>query len=94
MSNFENNYYITLEVELPLNSLLASEAFPFAEMYVNDLKSETTMSDKEPTIICEKSATAYIDGENLLGPVVGNFAMQLAIQKAKEAGVGMVTAKG
>lgn len=63
-------------------------------MYVNDLKSKTTISDREPTIICEKTATAYVNGENLLGPVVGNFAMQLAIQKAKDSGVGMVTAKG
>ena len=73
---------------------LQVKRFRFAEMYVNDLKSETTVSDKEPTIICEKAATAYIDGGNLLGPVVGNFAMQLAIKKAKEAGVGMVSAKG
>lgn len=64
------------------------------EMYVNDLKSKTTISDREPTIICEKTATAYVNGENLLGPVVGNFAMQLAIQKARDSGVGMVTAKG
>ena len=63
-------------------------------MYVNDLKSNTTVSDKEPGVISEKAATAYVDGRNLLGPVVGNFAMQLAIQKAKESGVGMVTAKG
>ena len=63
-------------------------------MYVNDLKSNTTVSDKEPGVICEKAATAHVDGRNLLGPVVGNFAMQLAIQKAKESGVGMVTAKG
>lgn len=35
-----------------------------------------------------------MDGRNLLGPVVGNFCMDLAVKKAKEAGVGMVNAKG
>ena len=63
-------------------------------MYVDDIASKTTISDKEPTILSEKAASAYVDGENLLGPVVGNFSMQLAITKARKAGIGWVTAKG
>ncbi|KAK6036036.1 malate/L-lactate dehydrogenase [Cooperia oncophora] len=39
------------------------------------------MSDGEPIIIKEKGATAWVDGCNLLGPVVGNFCMKLAVQK-------------
>ena len=35
-----------------------------------------------------------IDGNNSLGAVVGNFAMGVAIEKAKETGVGWVTVKG
>lgn len=31
---------------------------------------------------------------NITGPVVGKFAVDLAIQKAKEAGIGMVTVRG
>lgn len=31
---------------------------------------------------------------NNTGPVVGKFAVDLAIQKAKEAGIGMVTVRG
>lgn len=65
-----------------------------SEMYVNDISSKTTVCDKEPTILLEKAGSAYVDGENLLGPVVGNFSMQLAIKKAKQAGIGWVTAKG
>jgi len=34
-----------------------------------------------------------VDGGNLLGPVVGNFCMSLAIKKAKDAGIGWVVAK-
>lgn len=45
-----------------------------------------------PTVVKETSATAFIDGKNGLGPVVGNFAMDVAMKKAKEAGVGWVVA--
>ena len=63
-------------------------------LYVNDVRSGLTACDLEPVIITERAATANVDGRNLLGPVVGNFAMQVAIRKAREAGVGWVTAKG
>lgn len=61
-------------------------------MYVRDIKAGTTFSDKEPKIVKESGATALVDGNNLLGPVVGNFCMQLAIKKAKNIGFGIVVA--
>ena len=61
-------------------------------MYVRDVKAGTTNSKEEPMIIKESPATALVNGNNLLGPVVGNFCMDLAIQKAKEIGIGMVVA--
>lgn len=63
-------------------------------MYVHDIKTCITVSDTEPEVLKETAATAYVDGKNTLGPVVGNLCMQLAIKKAKEAGVGWVVAKG
>ena len=36
--------------------------------------------------------TALIEGNNSLGAVVGNYAMGVAIAKAKETGVGWVVA--
>lgn len=61
-------------------------------MYVRDIKTGTTLSDREPKVIKESNATALVDGNNLLGPVVGNFCMQLAIKKAKNIGIGIVVA--
>ena len=61
-------------------------------MYVRNVKSGTTNSSMEPEIVKESPATALVDGNNLLGPVVGNFCMKLAIKKAKEVGIGMVVA--
>jgi LDH2 family malate/lactate/ureidoglycolate dehydrogenase len=62
------------------------------DMYVRDVKAGTTASNEEPTIVKESGATALVNGNNLLGPVVGNFCMNLAMKKAKEIGIGMVVA--
>ncbi|XP_070561660.1 ureidoglycolate dehydrogenase (NAD(+))-like [Ptychodera flava] len=64
------------------------------DMYTDCLQKGTTVSDKEPVIVKETVATGYVDGNNILGPVVGKFCMQLAIEKAKEAGIGWVVANG
>ncbi|CAG0898130.1 unnamed protein product [Darwinula stevensoni] len=64
------------------------------EMYIHDLKMNICDANVQPSILKETAATAYVDGNNGLGPVVGNFCMDLAIKKAKEAGVGWVIAKG
>ena len=66
----------------------------YAGMYVNDVQSGITSCNGSVSIIKEQAATAYIDGNNLLGPVVGHCAMDIAIGKAKETGVGWVVAKG
>lgn len=47
----------------------------------------------QPTIIKQKGATAWVDGNNGLGAVVGHFCTQLVIQLAREHGVGWVVCK-
>ncbi|ULU05716.1 hypothetical protein L5515_014104 [Caenorhabditis briggsae] len=64
------------------------------DMYVRDVQQNVCKGDGEPVILKEKAGTAWVDGNNLLGPVVGNFCMDLAIEKAKNAGIGWVVAKG
>lgn len=63
-------------------------------MYVKDIKTGICAKDGEPVVEKESAATALVDGKNLLGPVVGNFCMNLAIKKAKEVGIGWVVARG
>lgn len=63
-------------------------------MYVKDIQTGICAKDGEPVVEKESAATALVDGKNLLGPVVGNFCMNLAIKKAKEAGIGWVVAHG
>ncbi|KAK6188463.1 hypothetical protein SNE40_004632 [Patella caerulea] len=64
------------------------------DMYVKDIETGTTCNDKEPSIVKESVATALVDGNNTLGPVTGNFSMNVAIDKAKNVGIGWVVAKG
>jgi LDH2 family malate/lactate/ureidoglycolate dehydrogenase len=63
-------------------------------MYVSDVENKTMDANARPALLKESPATAWVDGNNGLGPVVGDFCMQLAIQKAKTVGVGWVAAKG
>uniref|UniRef100_A0A3Q1G7L5 Uncharacterized oxidoreductase YjmC-like n=1 Tax=Acanthochromis polyacanthus TaxID=80966 RepID=A0A3Q1G7L5_9TELE len=64
------------------------------DMYVKDIQSGICAKDGEPVVKKETAATALVDGKNLLGPVVGNFCMNLAIKKAEDVGIGWVVAHG
>ncbi|XP_067358244.1 uncharacterized oxidoreductase YjmC-like isoform X1 [Channa argus] len=64
------------------------------DMYVKDIQTGICEKYGEPLVEKESAATALVDGKNLLGPVVGNFCMTLAIKKAKEVGIGWVVAHG
>jgi len=63
------------------------------EMYINDLLINSTDGLAVPEVLKETPATAWVDGKNGLGAVVGSFCMDLAIKKAKKVGVGWVCAK-
>ncbi|XP_026320690.1 uncharacterized protein LOC113230817 [Hyposmocoma kahamanoa] len=63
------------------------------ELYINDIKSGATNAAATPVILKESAATAWVDGCDGLGATVGNFCMELAIRKAREAGVGIVSVK-
>lgn len=63
------------------------------EMYINDLHKNSTDGHVTPKILNETPAAAWVDGMNGLGAVVGNFCMDLAMEKAKATGVGVVAAK-
>ncbi|KAL3832501.1 hypothetical protein ACJMK2_024140 [Sinanodonta woodiana] len=62
-------------------------------IYIQDVKSGTTASNAKPEIVKETIATALVDGNNVLGPIVGRFCIDLAIKKAKDAGIGWVSAR-
>lgn len=64
----------------------------FSASYCNDLLLNACDSKAKPKVVKESASTAFVDGQNTFGATVGNFCMNLAIQKAKETGVGWVVA--
>ncbi|XP_076293076.1 putative oxidoreductase YjmC [Lasioglossum baleicum] len=63
-------------------------------LYVHDLESKITDAAAKPEIVNDFQAVALVSGNNGLGHVVGKFCMELAIEKAKKFGIGMVTTRG
>ncbi|CAG9795564.1 unnamed protein product, partial [Diatraea saccharalis] len=61
--------------------------------YINDIETGSTNPSGKPVILQESAATALVDGDNALGSTVGDFCMDIAIKKAKEMGIGLVTVK-
>ncbi len=63
------------------------------QRYVTGLKEGYMKPTDHSTIVRETKATALLDGGQSLGQVVGKKGMELAIRKAKETAVGMVTVR-
>ncbi|KAI6198072.1 hypothetical protein M3Y94_01301700 [Aphelenchoides besseyi] len=63
-------------------------------IYMEDCRSGNCDPNAQPTILRQKGATAWIDGNNGLGAVVGDYCTRIAIELAQQNGVGWVVAKG
>jgi len=66
------------------------------EYYYNDMKVGfiASSSDRQCEILKENQTTAWVDAHSLLGTTSAEFCMNLAIEKAKNSGIGMVVSKG
>ncbi|GAA6101380.1 uncharacterized oxidoreductase YjmC-like [Tachysurus ichikawai] len=62
------------------------------DLYVKETRAGICAKEGEPVVEKESVATALVNGKNLLGPVVGNFCMSLALKKAQDVGIGWVVA--
>ena len=58
--------------------------------YLNWIKDGTYQIKEKPAILRDGKITAVVDGKHYIGQVAAHFAMELAIQKAKEHGAGIV----
>lgn len=61
--------------------------------YYKGIQKGTMKVDAEPEVVFETPVSAVIDGHSGMGQLNGHFAMELAIKKAKENGVGIVSVK-
>ncbi len=65
----------------------------FKPVYLDRIKAGIQSATTNFEIIKETETTAVIDGHNGMGQVIGKRAMQMAIDKAKKYGMGMVTVR-
>lgn len=63
-------------------------------MYVNDILHRGCKPNNKPKILKESDSTAWVDANDVLGATAGHFAMDLAIQKACDSGIGWISVKG
>lgn len=61
--------------------------------YIRKARSGGLNLKAEPKLITEGPAFAVMDADNAMGMVAGVMGMNLACEKAKEAGLGLVTVK-
>lgn len=65
----------------------------FKPIYIDRIAAGTQNPITDFEIIHQAPATAVVDGHNGMGQVIAYRSMQLAIKKAKEYGIGMVTVR-
>ena len=65
----------------------------FKPIYLDRIKAGIQNAVTEFEIVKETPTTAIIDGHNGMGQVIGYKSMQMAIDKAKEYGLGMVVVR-
>jgi LDH2 family malate/lactate/ureidoglycolate dehydrogenase len=65
----------------------------FADFYVMRAKQGLLNVNPKVTVVQEAASAATIDGDGGLGFVSSTIAMRLAMQKARETGVGMVSVR-
>lgn len=62
-------------------------------IYVQRLKAGVINKTPSPKVIEETKTTAVFNGDNGMGHLVGQLAMDVAIEKAKEENIGMVAVR-
>ena len=62
-------------------------------IYIDRIDEGIMLPTTKIEVLRDKGATAVLDGHNGMGHVVSHKAMDMAIEKAKQFGIGMVTVR-
>lgn len=60
---------------------------------MDEIRYHTCDPNAQPTVEEEFTSVAVVNGNNGLGPIIGKFCMDIAMEKALGSGIGMVAAK-
>jgi len=72
---------------------LPSHGLSQAEMYLRRLELGSVSTAEEPLVIDSRGATAVLDARGMFGHLAGRRAMQMAIDRSKTFGVGVVAVR-
>lgn len=61
--------------------------------YYKEIKQGLIKVNSKPKVIKETSVSAILDGQAGMGQLISKKAMNMAIQKAKSSGIGMITVR-
>ncbi|MCI1636212.1 Ldh family oxidoreductase [Bifidobacterium sp.] len=62
-------------------------------MYEGKIRAGTIIVDRHPELVHETSVSAVIDGHEAMGQLVAHQSMSVAIHKAQQSGIGLVTVR-
>ncbi|KAH8302161.1 hypothetical protein KR044_003395 [Drosophila immigrans] len=62
------------------------------DMYLSDIKHRYVDIKAEPRVVSNTMTTAHVDGNRAMGVFVANYCMDLAVEKARQTGIGLVVA--
>jgi LDH2 family malate/lactate/ureidoglycolate dehydrogenase len=72
---------------------IESHGAPLAHNYASRTRAGLINPRPKITVVTETPGTLVLDGDDGAGPVVGDYAMRRAIEKARTVGVGTVTVR-
>lgn len=72
---------------------LPSHGVMQAEIYLARMKGGTVIPAEAAEVVVDNGAMAVLDSHHMLGHLAGNQAMELAIEKAKSFGIGIVAVR-
>jgi len=70
-----------------------SHGIAHLKMYYDRIKKGLQLPKKNITVVKDTPTTAVLDGGNGMGMVIGHHAMKIAIEKAKQNGLGAVAVR-
>ena len=62
-------------------------------MYLRHLQFGSVSTAEEPIVVDSRAATAVLDARGMFGHLAGRRAMQMAIERAKSFGIGIVAVR-
>ena len=68
-----------------------SHGFIRLPQYLTEIKEGRLDPRAKPVVVSENSGTAQVNGNSTFGQVVAKFATELAMEKARQCGIGLVT---